>query len=702
MDKFLSRLVKYSIYFLVFLVPLFFLPLSYEAFEYNKQYLLFFLVSLGFFAWLTKMLIYDKEIRFRWHRFDIFVLAFLFIAILTVVFSVDKDSSIFGFYGRFSNGLISLLSLGVFYFLITNNVSAGEEKSRLTVGKLINLFLWSGFVVILFSFFSVFGIWAKIGSVIPLPAIMLQKTFTPTAGSLEGLSIFLAVLVVFLVARLIFREKGKSIFDYLLALAALLLILIIDFTPAWIVILVSLVLFVGFSIWRRTFRKNVNRLLVPIFLIIIAATFIPLQPLKFNLPQEQILPQGISWSVGFKEATDSVKTGFLGSGIGTFNYDFAKQKPQTVNQTWLWQIRFDRAGNYLAEVLGTMGFLGFLSYLAMIGMFFLISLKVTDAKFQMAILPVFLAILVGQFVFYQNAVLAFLFWLILALSAVSWQDTAREKVISFKNFEELSLVSSTLTIILGVIFLVFYFFGVKYYFADTNYLKAFSVAGQERIEALEKAVKLNTASPRYHIILARAYLSEVSAELQKPGDEQDSGKIQNTATSAVNEAKIATTLQPNQVVNWEILGIIYRQIQGVASGATDWGIRSFERAIELEPTNPVLYTELGKLYLSAGENAKARENFEKAIEIKPDYIDVEALFQLGRLYFNDNMIDEAIAIFQNIIVLVPNHSNAHYSLGVAYAAKGQKDAALAEFEKVLELNPGNQDVIQKIRALRGY
>ncbi len=105
-----DKTVKYSIYTLVFLLPLFFLPFSFEAFEFNKQYLLFFLTSLAFFVWLAKMILIDKEIRFRRSPLDIFVLAFLFMAILSAVFSVDRSSSLFGFYGRFSGGLIGLLS----------------------------------------------------------------------------------------------------------------------------------------------------------------------------------------------------------------------------------------------------------------------------------------------------------------------------------------------------------------------------------------------------------------------------------------------------------------------------------------------------------------------------------------------------------------------------------------------------------------
>ena len=55
MKETLDKVIKLSLYLLVFLLPLFWLPFSFEAFEFNKQYLLFFLVLFILFVWLAKM-----------------------------------------------------------------------------------------------------------------------------------------------------------------------------------------------------------------------------------------------------------------------------------------------------------------------------------------------------------------------------------------------------------------------------------------------------------------------------------------------------------------------------------------------------------------------------------------------------------------------------------------------------------------------
>jgi len=751
MQKLLSRITKLSIYALTFLIPLFFLPFSFEAFEYNKQFLLLFLVSLAGFSWLVKMVVCDKEIRFKCSPLDIFILAFLGVAILSAIFSVDKASSLYGFYGRFSNGLVGLLSMGILYFLITNNVQLGENVSpkekrspNIEISSLLKAFSWSIFFVVLFSYLAIFGIFAKLANVLFLPKMMTLRIFNPTAASLEGLSVFLAITAVFLVGKVLTAAKGASSkISYLLLTLISVLLVIIDFTPAWLVVLITFILFVALSLWKRVFRDNVNRLLVPIFLIIVAAVCIPLQTKTLifgagstmaSLPQEQVLGQKVSWQIGLGGATDSLKNGFLGSGIGTFNYDFAKEKPSSINGTWLWQVRFDRSGVFWAEVLGTMGFLGILSYLALIAIFFMASyFFLRQRSHALLLLMVFSSLIAGQLVYYQNTTLAFLFWLVLGLSVIAWQKPIKEKVISFKNFPELSLVFSTLVILVGVGILALYFFNIKSYLADMDYARAQQLSSSnERTQLLEKAVRLSPSSPQYRAVLARAYLSDVLAEMQKPQAEQDATKIQLLVATAINQARVATELAPKQVAMWETLGMIYREIKVVATGATEWGIKSFQEVTNLDPQNPVAFTELGKLYIISGDTGKAKEEFVKAIAVKSDYadaliqqallyekegdkasalqemeklavsypLDSEIIFQLGRLYFNNNQITEAVAQFQRVIVLVPDHSNAHYSLGVAYASLGKKSLALQEFEKVLELNPNNQDVQAKIDQLK--
>jgi len=45
-------------------------------------------------------------------------------------------------------------------------------------------------------------------------------------------------------------------------------------------------------------------------------------------------------------------------------------------------------------------------------------------------------------------------------------------------------------------------------------------------------------------------------------------------------------------------------------------------------------------------------------------------------------------------VLDPNYSNALYFLGLTYYEIGEKDAAISVFDRILQLNPGNEIAIK--------
>ena len=727
------------------------------------------------------MIIFDKEFRFRKTILDIPILIFMLIGILSAIFSADAVSSVLGYYGKFSDGLIGFLGLGILYFLITNNVIAKPENSvaidkktdekkdeknakktkiyspLISLSSLIRTLFASVFIVVIATYFSIFGIWqimsnklSALNSAFALPDVMLFTTFNPTAGSIQGLAMFLSVALVLLVGLITTKtekkEKKNALSTNILLLAILGLLIIINFALAWIVLFLSLSVFLIFSLWKRIFKEDVNKLLLPIFLIIIAALFmftqIPSQIINYDLPQEQTLDKQTSLQIAVGTLSDSAKNAVIGSGIGTFHYDFSKFKPQEFNQTNLWQIRFDRSGSHILEILAVMGILGLLSYISLVGLFLIMSWLFIQAKTaatgskeilnnpSIALLLCFLALLFSQFVYYQNTSLAFLFWLTLGLSVVSWQKPVKEKKYSFKDFPEMSLIFSVILIALSLIILGMYFFSAKFYLADYYFDKSLSAQGQE-IQNLEKAGEYNPYRAQYKIVLARTYLKNAEKELSQGADGQSI--LSKYIQPAINASKKATEISPNRVVAWETQGMVYRDIQGIATGAVEWGITAFGAAIELEPLNPVLWTEQGKLFLaSPGSEEKARENFARAQELKSNYSDagiqealfyetnndlnkaiekleklskkapddVEVIFQLGRLYYNNERTDDAVFQFKKAIALFPNHSNSRYSLAMAYEKQGEIDLAIREFENVLILNPGNQDIKNKIKALK--
>ena len=80
----------------------------------------------------------------------------------------------------------------------------------------------------------------------------------------------------------------------------------------------------------------------------------------------------------------------------------------------------------------------------------------------------------------------------------------------------------------------------------------------------------------------------------------------------------------------------------------------------------------------------------------------EVLFNFGRILYNRGRKEDkndAEQLWLEAVRIQPNYSNALYSLGLLYENKGDKTKALEYYYKVKDLNPGNKDIVEKIKSL---
>jgi glyoxylase-like metal-dependent hydrolase (beta-lactamase superfamily II) len=104
---------------------------------------------------------------------------------------------------------------------------------------------------------------------------------------------------------------------------------------------------------------------------------------------------------------------------------------------------------------------------------------------------------------------------------------------------------------------------------------------------------------------------------------------------------------------------------------------------------------------SAGAQALERkiEEIRAASDDKLFFDEVE-FNRLGYRLLNQNRVDEAIAIFKWNVDLHPAAFNTYDSLGEAYMVKGEKELAIENYQRSLELNPDNTNATQMLERLK--
>ncbi len=130
--------------------------------------------------------------------------------------------------------------------------------------------------------------------------------------------------------------------------------------------------------------------------------------------------------------------------------------------------------------------------------------------------------------------------------------------------------------------------------------------------------------------------------------------------------------------------------------------------IEMNPTSVFAQRQYGRsallqAFLDGGTDAGRARYRVLRDSVGPDAFPEFMLNGLGYALLRREKVPEAIAVFQLVVDSFPQSANAYDSLGEAYAAAGDVDRAIANYERSLELNPRNanaEEWLQKLRARR--
>ncbi|MEW5922541.1 MAG: MBL fold metallo-hydrolase [Candidatus Zixiibacteriota bacterium] len=111
---------------------------------------------------------------------------------------------------------------------------------------------------------------------------------------------------------------------------------------------------------------------------------------------------------------------------------------------------------------------------------------------------------------------------------------------------------------------------------------------------------------------------------------------------------------------------------------------------------------LTETIMTAGIDDAVKQYHSLKAEHAGDYIfDENELNNLGYQLMARNMLDAAVEIFKLNIEAYPESANTYDSMGEAYMKRGDKELAIRNYEKSLELNPGNDNAKWALEKLRG-
>ena len=766
-----QSITKWSLYLLFFLVPIFFLPWTSNFLEINKQMLLVVLAVVALVAWLGIM-VAQKRLSFRSGWLNLVPALFLVTVLISSVFSLAGYQSWVGQASQEYTSFLSILMFVLLFYVLMNTAS-----SRKIQGNIIFALLLSSALSGLVALFGMFNL-------LHLPFDFAQSTGFNTIGTVNGFITFMTAMMFMGLAMWLVSSKGTDrlipegnfgtflrVLVVIITLANLVALISIDYWVFWVINIFGVLLLAAFGFIQGHEFPEPKRFVLPLIILVVSVLLLFLQsPVRANLPVVVSPSYGTSFDIAKDTVFSSPMNALFGSGPGTFMHDYLQYKPATINASQFWNMRFDRAKSSVITIFATFGIIGTLLWIVLMVWVAAKSLgrlikdrEHSEWKLTYVLFVAWAVLMLSHILYSSNFTMQFVLWGLTGLLAS--HIVSKTWSTDFSSSPRLGLGVSFAFVVVAVGVVASLFITGQRYAAEVAFAKAVDLDGSgaditEVIEELGNAVNHNGLSDIYYRNLSSALLIKTRKVIAEAGGadltSEQIQQVNNLVSASVNAAARATDIEPNNVSNWSIRGSVYRDLMSYARGAEDLAAASYQNAIRLEPVNPIHRANLGRVFLTVAERARALKNaenaelaqtatlqekellsqaevaFQSAIELKPDYAtahyylaatferqgrlndaasrlialrnnsptDIGLGFQLGVMLLRLQRYDLAQQEFERLIGLAPNYSNALWYLASAYELQRDRDSAITALERVKELNPGNESVDTRLARMK--
>jgi O-antigen ligase len=649
-------------------------------------------------------MIVAKKIIFRKTPLDIPISLFLLSQIASTIFSIDIHTSLFGYYGRFNGGLISIIAyLILFYGFVSNMAGTIHELSLLLKTSLI-----SSFLVILWGLPGKVGYdmscWlftGKLNNTCWTDQFRPAERMFSTLGQPNWLGAYLSINFFVGLYFLITNDKEDEKRSLIFSNPVLLFYLFLNFSvilftrsrSALVSVILGLLLFVGYIVVKRKSIKDflsLKKILAILCGLIFASIilfktgigqvdkFITLaQPPAKNFQksaqtatQNKIVGDGVTESFNIRKIVweGAVKLGLkyplFGTGVETFAYSYYFVRPQEHNLTSEWDFLYNKAHNEYLNYLATTGFFGVGAYLFLITVVILNLFQNLNLRKQilkrvqddsLLVLCLFLAyftILITNFFGFSTTTINIFFFLTPAFIFVKEaQDQKKQSPeASVDKNAKILIAINILGLLYFLLAIVFYFVADVLYAQGDNYSKLGNFTSA--VTPLKLADTLHydhVYEDKLSFALANlAYLAAYQKQndtVQKLVQESDAYNLQSIKAS------------PQNVLYWKTRAKNYYLFFQLSLNPQDIqkGVEALNEAKKLSPTDPKIYYSLALYHslLADEENdAVKKEQYktvsmaevDESIKLKPNFRD--AYMVKAQLLKKYSQINEAKKMFR--------------------------------------------------------
>lgn len=686
---------------------------SFERAELFKHGALIGLVGVALAARSIRSAIERRsEIRMGWP--SILLALFGIGVFFAAIFSVHPYLSLVGQFSQRAWTFSSIAALLVFSWLV-----AQRGRMLLSYSALLFLLLLGSLGVLGAGLWSVFS-----------------EEVVTGAGSVYALSLCAGVASLVALGVMVFGRRLEGVFSlttwpgivargsaYVLWFASLVVLLRVQFWVAWMMVLVGIVCLFGLiALGKQDLFKKRKAAWVLVTIAIGVVNLI--RPIAWKTPVagEVGLSMPASWQI--TQQTVAAHP-WLGTGPGTWAYDYALYRAPQFNATPFWANRFDRASSQFLTLFATTGmvvsgvFILFLVAVFGVGLYQFVRMRhgrhvharsEEGIPLQIVLFSAWTAMSVALFFYNMNLSQQILFWMLTGC-LMGLFAPMRLVVDGTRRPWKWLLPVKALAISLGVFMVLVLGGQILWAQAKTEYVvsryQRGEISVQEAVNILQEVRKIHAWDDVSARALAQAYLVGVLQDVNDAPANTRSQTVGERVTTMVDMALEATRLAPANPDSWANAGIVYSGIAPFTQGADAFAMKYYQEAMQRDPQHPDYPYQIGGLFLlraqqlhvlfeakASSVQEQARQQERQALEdaaswtrvslrLKPDYL--PARYQEAVILHRQGKGDEAFRTLESVAAQEPTPDRI-FELGILAMQINQPARAMAAFEKVLELD----------------
>lgn len=621
-----SSFVRTCFHILFFITPLLLWPFTTEVFEFNKMIFVYLMTTIITTGWLVNIF-KIKKLELVRTPLDLPLLLFFLSQLASTILSINPHTSLWGYYSRFHGGLMSTISYILLYYAFVNNF----KNNPVAVFKIIKTILATAVLTSIYAVAEHFGIdkniWVQ----------DVQNRVFSTLGQPNWLSAYL-IAILPLPLYLAITNKNNHLRSTIYYPISGLFLLTIIYTKSQSGLGATAIIFAlfFFIFLKKQKNKTLNWLIISVMLLglflkkdFVLRTFHSLNKINpFYSNTQTIINEENKTRIGGSDSMSirrvvwegALKLGqkypFFGTGVETFGYSYYWVRPLAHNYTSETDFLYNKAHNEYLNFLATTGFIGLFTYLYLIFSILRIfyHLPSTTHDLKSPLLLGFISILITNYFGFSVVNIGLFFFLFPAIY-LSTSNNPRSTIYDLKSIDP--FIPSLIVVLLALFCLV----KIKnIWLADIYYGK-----GKTNLEANEIALKLNPSEPLYlsqlgfiqSVVASQVIFPQMStlataeAELKKKAQKYFDQYVNDSITNTQK----AVTLNEWNLNLYKNKARTELNLARIDPKYNDSAIKTLLKIIELSPTDPANYYNLGVLYKNINKTEEANLAFKKTLEL---------------------------------------------------------------------------------------